>query len=105
MPHVSLKMLPNWPKMPQVAPKMAQDAAEMAQDGPKMPPETPEMGPKWPQEAPQIAPDLAFQGFPTSKPKNGVPTPISNAALGRFWGPLGAHVGPMLELMRALKPS
>ena len=86
---------------------MAQDGPrwpKMAQDGPKLAPEAPKMGPKWPQEGPQIAPKAVFQGLPTSKPKKGDPPPISDADLGRFGGPLGAHMGPMLGPMRALKP-
>ena len=90
-PKMVPKMAPRWPKMPQ--------------DGPKLTPEAPKMGPKWPQEGAQIALKSIFQGLPTSKPKKGVPPSISDADLGRFWDPLGAHVGPMLGPVEAQKAS
>ena len=75
------------PRWPQVGPRWPQD-------GPKMAPSWPKMGPKGLQDGAQIAPKSVFQGLPTSKPKKGVPGSISDADLGRFGGPLGAHVGP-----------
>ena len=51
----------------------------MAPRGPQRRPRRPPMGPKGPQEGPQIAPKSVFQGLPTSKPKKGMPRPISNA--------------------------
>ena len=99
------KMAPRWPQDGPRCPKMAPRWPKMPQDGPKLTPEAPKMGPKWPQEGAQIALKSVSQGFPTSKPKKGVPRSISNADLGRFWGPLGAHMELMLGPMRALKPS
>ena len=105
MPQDGPKIAPRWPTMAQDGPKLAQDGLKLAPKAPKMARETPKMGPKGPQEGSQIAPKSVFQGLPTSKPKKGVPTPISNADLGRFGGPLGAHVGPMLGPVRAYKAS
>ena len=111
-PHNGPKMAKRGPRWPQDGPRWHQDGPKMAprwpkmpQDGPKLTPEAPKMGPKWPQEGAQIAPKSVFQGLPTSKPKKGVPRPISNVVLGRFGGPLGGHVGPMLGPMRAHKAS
>ena len=93
------------PRWPQRSPRWAQDGPKLTQDGPKLAPEVPKMSPKGPQEGAQIAPKSVFRGLPTSKPKKGDPSSISNADLGRFWTPLGAHMGPMLGPMRAYKAS
>ena len=99
------KMAPRWPQDGPRCPKMAPRCPKMPQNDPKLTPEAPKMGPKWPQEGAQIALKSIFQGLPTSKPKKGVPPSISDADLGRFWDPLGAHVGPMLGPVRAQKAS
>ena len=96
-------MAPTSPTCAQDGPKLAPEAPKMAPEAPKLAREAPKMGPKWPQEGAQIALKSIFQGFPTSKPKKGVPPSISDADLGRFWDPLGAHVGPMLGPVRAQK--
>ena len=109
-------MAPQWPQDGQDRPKMAtrwpktaltwpQDGPILAQDGPKLTPKTPKMGARDPQEGGQIGPKSVFQGFPTSKPKKGVPGPISNADLGRLWPSLGVHIGLMLGPMRTYKAS
>ena len=113
------KMAPRWPKLAQDGPKLAQDgpkltpkapklapeAPKMAPEAPKKAPEAPKMSPKAPQEGSQIAPKSVSQGLPSSKPKKGDPPPMPNADLDRFWGPLGAHVGPKLGPVRAYKAS
>ena len=80
---------------------MAPKGPKKAQDRPKMGPRWPKMGPRWDQEGSREGPKSVAQGFRTSKAKNGVPGSISNADLGRFGGPLGTHVGPMLGPVRA----
>ena len=104
------KMAPEGPKGPKMAPSRPQRGPRWApkgprwpqvgsfgaQDGPKWAPKGPKMGPKGPQEGPQSSLKSLFQGLPTPKPKKGDPLSISNTDLGRFWGPLGAHMGPML---------
>ena len=93
------------PKLAPEAPKVAPEAPKMAPMAPKTAPLAPKMGHKGPQEGSQIAPKSVCQGLPTSKPKKGDPRSISDADLGRFWGPLGAHMGPMLDPMRAHEAS
>ena len=100
---------------PKMAPGWHQDDTKAVQDGPGRPkgaprwpedgPRWPKMAPRWPQVGPKMGQTSVFQGFPTSKPKKGDPRPISDADLGRFWDPLGAHVGPMLGPVRAQKAS
>ena len=105
MAATSARMPLRCARMAQDGPKLAQDGPKLAPKAPKLAPEAPKMGPKWTQEGSQTAPKSVFRGLPTSKPKKGYPPSISNALLGRFGGPLGAHVGPMLSPVRAYKAS